>query len=689
MTGVSNTLTPGFFLQEYRVDSVLGAGGFGITYKAWDTHLDTWVAIKEYFPAEWCYRDRDGANVLANTKGVNQTGEEGLFDYQWGLSRFLEEARVLARVQNPDIVRVKRYFKTNGTAYFVMDFEEGEPLNRRLRRVKTLEEAEILRYLRQLLPALQSVHDQGFWHRDIKPSNLYIRNRDSGVMLIDFGAARQSIGRGSRSITGLVTPGYSPPEQYAIRSDRYGNWTDIYALGAVLYRCVSGQPPLEGAERLLEDRLIPARDVAAGHYSETLLAAIDRALAVRPEARFQSALQMQDALASLLSPSEDVSTRGPLPLEAATRVSTSSPVAAGQPRQFRLPWWLGLPFTLALGASVWWLVQEIPTTTPTPVESQTLEHTASEIPELPRNVPAMSAETAADVASSIEPIPEMVGSVEPSVVTEVTPAAGDTFIESHIQMPMGWVPAGCFQMGSPMDEVGREPHEIQHQRCLEKGFWLGHFEVTNAQFRQFREAHDSGIVMGNSFNDDDQPAVQVSWHDAMAFARWLSVESGFSYRLPDEIEWEYAARAGTTTARYWGDDPQNACEYANASDRSHYRLAEESGGHPCDDAEVVTAEVGSYEPNPWGFYDMLGNAFEWTCSVYQEDPRNTADGCPPEDLQDNERVLRGSSWVGQPASTRAAHRRSWPAEEARDVIGFRLLREEPAITAPELLKFSD
>ena len=293
----TNALPSGYVLDEYRIEAILGAGGFGVTYKALDTHLDAWVAIKEYFPVEWSFRAADGVMVNANTQGLSSAAGGQTSDYEWGLERFLDEARVLARIQHPYVVRVKRYFRANGTAYIVMEYEEGEPLSTILDESKTLGEDEVRGLLDDVLPALQAVHEQGYLHRDIKPANLYVRACDHRVMLIDFGAARAAISRHSQNVTSLVTPGYSPPEQYTTRNDRYGTWTDLYALGAVLYRCVTGRTPAEAAERLLDDRLESAVAAVGGRYSSNLLRAIDRALAVRPEMRFRDVAEMQAALA--------------------------------------------------------------------------------------------------------------------------------------------------------------------------------------------------------------------------------------------------------------------------------------------------------------------------------------------------------------------------------------------------------
>jgi serine/threonine protein kinase len=198
----TNALPLGHQLEEYCIESILGTGGFGITYKAQDTHLEAWVAIKEYFPIEWSYRGRDGIAVLANVQGREMISDVNASGYDWGLDRFLYEARVLASIQHEFVVRVKRYFGANGTAYIVMDYEQGEPLSALLKRERTLPEADLRGLLQEVLPALEAVHQKGYLHRDLKPSNIYIRSRDGCVMLIDFGAARQSLGRHSKSVTG-------------------------------------------------------------------------------------------------------------------------------------------------------------------------------------------------------------------------------------------------------------------------------------------------------------------------------------------------------------------------------------------------------------------------------------------------------------------------------------------------------
>ncbi len=296
MTEETNALPTGYNLHRYQIEGVLGAGGFGITYRAIHEALQNQVAIKEYFPAEWAYRDHNSVTVRANAQGQMPARQGEPPCYQWGLERFLDEAKILVQVNHPGVVRVRDYFTANGSAYIVMEYEDGESLSAILQRGGILPEPELRHLLDDVMPALEAVHSQNYLHRDLKPSNLYIRSHDGHILLLDFGAARQALGRRTRSVTSVVTPGYSPIEQYVTVGEDYGPWTDIYALGAVMYRCITGAPPVEAPGRVLKDPVQPAMEVGAGLYSRGLLQVVDQALAVRPEERFQSVVAMRQAL---------------------------------------------------------------------------------------------------------------------------------------------------------------------------------------------------------------------------------------------------------------------------------------------------------------------------------------------------------------------------------------------------------
>lgn len=315
MTDDSNALPTGYNLHRYQIEGVLGAGGFGITYQAIHEALQNQVAIKEYFPVEWAYRDHNNITVRANAQGQMPARPSEPPCYQWGLERFLDEAKILVQINHPGVVRVRDYFTANGSAYIVMEYEQGESLSAILQRGGILPEPELRRLLNDVMPALEAVHSQNYLHRDLKPGNLYVRHNDRRVILLDFGAARQALGRHTRSVTSVVTPGYSPIEQYVTVGEDYGPWTDIYALGAVIYRCITGAPPVEAPGRVLKDPVQPAMEVGAGLYSPGLLQVVDQALAVRPEDRFQSVAAMQQALlaADRSNESVDFSNVPPIP----------------------------------------------------------------------------------------------------------------------------------------------------------------------------------------------------------------------------------------------------------------------------------------------------------------------------------------------------------------------------------------
>ena len=262
-------LPPGYLLNEYAIESVLGCGGFGITYLARDNNLQCGVAVKEYLPNELAVRTA-GQTVCPRT----DTDSHG---YRAGLKGFLSESRVLASFRHPNIVRVTRFFEANNTAYMVMDYEKGQPLREWLKLNGPVEEAPLLRMFLPLLDGLEVVHKAGVLHRDIKPANIFVREADGSLVLLDFGSARYAGGGTSRSLTSIVTPGYAPFEQYHTHGAQ-GPWSDLYAMGGVLYWLVTGQKPVEAPSRVRKDEMPPASSLAAGRYGDRMLRAIDWAL---------------------------------------------------------------------------------------------------------------------------------------------------------------------------------------------------------------------------------------------------------------------------------------------------------------------------------------------------------------------------------------------------------------------------
>lgn len=281
-----NALPKGFKLDEYVIDSVLGHGGFGITYLAKDHHLDQWVAIKEYLP-----------NGLAVREGISTVYAKSTRDepaFQWGLERFIHEAQTLAKFRHKAIVKVLRFIEANQTAYMVMEYQKGQSLEDKIKQEGILNEALLLAIVLPILEGLEKVHEAGFLHRDIKPSNIFICE-DSAPILLDFGAARHAIQNSERSLTSIITPGYAPFEQYDSKSLQ-GAWTDIYALGAVMYFAISGEQPNEVVRRMKHDDMPRAQVIGAGLYHQQILKAIDWALAIDEAARPQSIKEFRQAL---------------------------------------------------------------------------------------------------------------------------------------------------------------------------------------------------------------------------------------------------------------------------------------------------------------------------------------------------------------------------------------------------------
>jgi EAL domain-containing protein (putative c-di-GMP-specific phosphodiesterase class I)/serine/threonine protein kinase len=281
-----DVLPPGFRLHWYQLQSLLGDGGFGITYLGRDTNLNQAVAIKEYFPKSHVYRGPD-------RQLLPLPDAEPEF-FRWGLQRFLEEARLLARFRHPHIVRVLSVFESLGTAFMVMELERGDSLGRAIRSGGISGDAVLLDLCLPVLDGLAMVHEAGFIHRDIKPNNILLRP-GQGPVLIDFGSARRPHPGESTELTAIVSRGYAPFEQYdAGNEQRQGPWTDIYAMAATLYHAITGAPPADALARGMSmldgepDPLAPASELASKRFSRRLLEAVDHGLAFRADDRPQS-----------------------------------------------------------------------------------------------------------------------------------------------------------------------------------------------------------------------------------------------------------------------------------------------------------------------------------------------------------------------------------------------------------------
>lgn len=286
---VGNRLAAGQRLDEYEIGGVLGEGGFGIVYLAWDHSLQRRLAIKEYMPASLAWRSH-GMQVEVKSERYEES-------FEAGLRSFINEAKLLARFDHPALIKVHRFWQAHGTAYMVMPYYEGITLKQALAEMSEPPDETWLRdLLAPLLDALQYLHEASCYHRDIAPDNILLID-DGRPLLLDFGAARRVIGDMTKAVTVILKPGYAPIEQYGdMPGVTQGPWTDIYALGAVLHTAITGVVPRPAVARMMRDDYEPLVLRARGRYSDRLLRGIDRMLALHPDERPQSIAALRELI---------------------------------------------------------------------------------------------------------------------------------------------------------------------------------------------------------------------------------------------------------------------------------------------------------------------------------------------------------------------------------------------------------
>jgi hypothetical protein len=391
-----NMLPIGFYLGEFEIVKVLGEGGFGIVYLADDHSLGRRVALKEYMPSSLAQRV-GGTQVSVKSERHRET-------FEAGLKSFVNEARLLAQFDHPSLVKVYRFWEANGTAYMVMPFYEGITLKDELKAMGTPPDEEWLRELLEpLSEALAVIHAEQCFHRDIAPDNVILLKGSQRPLLLDFGAARRVIGDMTQALTVILKPGYAPVEQYAeVPGMKQGPWTDVYALAAVVYFAITGKTPPTSVGRLMNDNYVPMTQVGAGRYSPAFLAAVDRALIVKPEERTQSIDDFRRdlgmAASNLDSGKGGGRARGPatvvggLPAGAAVARGSRTGLFAG----------IGAVVVLAIAGGLWFAL--------------------SGEPEAPKMATAVPPATTA--APTAPPTAAPAASAAPVVATNPTPSAG-------------------------------------------------------------------------------------------------------------------------------------------------------------------------------------------------------------------------------------------------------------------------
>ena len=682
-----DALPPGAALRDYTIEDVLGHGGFGIVYRARHNELGNVVAVKEYLPVELAVRD--GAAVRVRGTASREAYEDGLL-------RFRDEARALIEFQaHPSIVSCREFFRANGTAYLVMEHEDGMPLSELLQRREAsgrpFDEADLLQVMIPLLEGLARVHEAGMLHRDIKPSNILIRRSDERPVLIDFGAAKQGFAERSKSLA-PHTEGYAAPEQ--VGAGKLGPWTDVYAAGAVMWRIAAGGNPPKVENRAFAalrgeaDPMPSARELGAGRFSPGVLNAIDRCLKLDEKERIRGCGEL---LRLLRGAEAEAAGQGPAEKEPAIERRE----APAQARSGRKSWGIlaaaGVILAAGYALAVWTgaerasreteAVSTAPQDAGGSLEDAALARAEAQWEAVRGRRDAAAARAYIEEYGGVEGAGVWVRLAE-SLVEELDNQAKERAeaarrrkakeaAEKELKRPgrrfrdcdacpeMVVLPAGSFLMGSPESEEGRFGWEgPQHRIEIREAFAAGVYEVT---FEEWGACAADGGCGGYRPEDygwgrGRRPVIAVSWEDAQAYINWLSRKMGEEYRLLSEAEWEYAARAGTTT-RY---------SFGNGITPSDANYGENIG---------KTQRVGSYRANGYGLYDMHGNAWEWVQDCFNEGyARAPNNGSAWERGDCSLRVWRGGSWHDYPRLLRSANRFAFPTGNRNFNIGFRVAR---------------
>jgi formylglycine-generating enzyme required for sulfatase activity len=646
-------LTTGTVLQDrYRIVSLLGQGGMGAVYRAWDTRLNVPVALKEMVPQPGL-----DARTLAQLR-----------------QQFQQEATVLARLNHSHLVDVTDFFEEGGNAYLVMKFIEGESLADRIAREGPVPESEVLLWAGQLLDALAHCHSRGVIHRDIKPQNVVITPEGQAV-LVDFGLVKLWDPRDPRTRTamrGMGTPEYAPPEQYGIQPGHTDPRSDLYSLGATLYHALTGQAPLTANDRMAAPgQFVPVRG-SNPRVSRETEAVVLRAMELPLVNRFQSAAEMRAALGGgAFVPAPPVAEK-----RQATKVMPGARPSAPI-RQKRIPVWQWIAAVVAAALLVglagqglgWWPRAE-PTEAPT-------EMPAAAPTEPPTEEPTRQPTSTPTVALTATPTAEPTKGPTPAG-PPAGASLGDTLTRPTDGMVMVYVPAGEFEMGSTEGDSDEQP---VHAVALD-GFWIDQTEVTNAQFAAFlneRGNQTAGGVTWLELEDEncliervggefqpkngyaDHPVVEVSWYGAAAYCEWAGA------RLPTEAEWEYAARGEQGYIYPWGDTFDGTrLNFCDVNCTYSWKKAGYGDGYE------RTAPVGSYPDGAsWcGAQDLTGNVWEWVADWYGDYPPGRQVN-PVGPSSGEYRVLRGGSWGDGQRDVRAADRYHFTPDDRNIVVGFR------------------
>ena len=607
------TLPVGTMLYHgrYRVERFLAAGGFGNTYLARDVQFDELVAIKEFFLASMCGRG-DGSNDVVISLVTKQK------EFEAHREKIRKEAKRLRALQHPNIVKVRDLFDENGTTYYVMDFITGQSLRSKLKQQRRpFAEAEVMqKILPQLLDALETVHAEGIWHLDLNPANMMVDDQGK-VVLIDFGASKQlhSVEGQSLSTSSVVayTQGYAPAEQLNGKLEKFGSWTDLYALGGTLYNLLTNQNPPDYSEIIDNANLFEEQMPSVSAPTIQLIKwLMSQGINHRPK----SVAEVRDFLKS--SASEGSATKN-----GATQSASYAHAAFSQQDDSDKT------------------ILKKRETKATEVKPQKKPSSIS----VPKSVGGRKKQWMG-VTCGVVALAITLGFLIDTVYSKSKQEKEIANLLSN----MVKVEGGTFTMGATSEQGGDAwyTEKPTHSVTL-SGYYLCKYEVTQALWQ---------AVMGknpSSFKGHDLPVERVSWNDCQTFISRLNNLTGKKFRLPTEAEWEYAARGGNRS---------RGCKYSgsnNLFDVAWFNNNSGSKTHP----------IGSKNPNELGLYDMSGNVWEW-CSDGYESYNSSSQTNPTGSPLGIIRVFRGGSWSFGARYCRSSYRSGNAPDDFHDNLGLRL-----------------
>ena len=592
---------------KYRIIKKLGQGGFGITYLAENTLLEGKVAIKEFFFKEYCERDDSTSYVTVPTSSNRET----VLRFK---QKFIKEARTIFKLNHPNIVRILDVFEENDTAYYVMEYIEGESLGDMVKRRGAIPEAEALGYVKDAASALVYIHSKNINHLDIKPGNLMKRKEDGKVLVIDFGVAKQydlATSQGTTTTPVGISHGYSPAEQYRKNGvQSFSPQSDVYALAATLFKLLTGSTPPEAME--IQDEGLPVAELQAKQISRPVISAIAMAMKGRHE-RTQSIAEFVGNLNS------DDTIVIPDLVEAERKHKETEEKAAKEKAETERK------------------------------RKEAEEKTAKEKAEAERKRKRKRLWKSIVVAIVIEATIVIVALWQANKDTPII----KTFYANGVSFDMVEVKGGTSRMGATSEQGSDadSDEEPVHSVTL-SSYYIGKTEVTQALWK---------AVMGSSPSDtstlkvDNLPVERVSWNDCQEFIRKLNALTGQNFRLPTEAEWEFACRGGNNSRGY---------KYSGSNYIDNVAWYWDNSGKK-------THPVATKLPNELGIYDMSGNVWEW-CSDWYDKYSSGAQANPKGPESGSCRVFRGGGWGSYAGYCRSSNRGYNTPTHRHDRLGLRL-----------------